>query len=227
MPAPFPAPETLHPISLPDGGTHPGTVFLSAAIDHPRFEVGVYSYASDRDPPAEGGWAARLAPHLYDFSPERLRVGKFCQIAHGVRFITASANHRYDGISSYPFAIFGGGVAGRPSMPGPGADTEIGHDVWFGEAAMVMPGARIGSGVIVGAGAVVAGNVPDYAVVAGNPARVLRFRFPPETIEALLELAWWTWPIEQILAHEAEICGADVEALRAAAARLPAQRQSG
>ena len=133
-----------------------------------------------------------------------------------MRFITASANHRYDGFSSYPFAIFGGGVEGRPSMPGPGRDTEIGHDVWLGEGAMVLPGARIGSGVIVGAGAVVSGEVPDYAIVAGNPARVVRMRFAPEIVAELLAIAWWTWPIGRILAHEAEICGGDIGALRAA-----------
>lgn len=81
----------------------------------------------------------------------------------------------------------------------------------------MLPGARIGNGVIVGAQAVVAGDVPDYAVVSGNPAAVRRMRFAPEIVAALLELAWWDWPIETILAHEAAICGGDIAALRAAA----------
>ena len=77
--------------------------------------------------------------------PERLVIGKFCQIADGVVFITSSANHRHDGISSFPFAIFDGGpTGGRPSMPAPGADTVIGHDVWLGQGARILPGARIG-----------------------------------------------------------------------------------
>ena len=114
--AQFPAPNTSHPVMLPDGTRHSGTVFLSAVIDHPRFEVGDYSYASAHHPPDD--WAAYLAPYLYDFSPERLVIGKFCQIADSVRFITASANHRYDGISTFPFAVFGGGGReGRPSFP--------------------------------------------------------------------------------------------------------------
>ena len=83
-----------------------------------------------------------------------------------------------------------------------------------------MPGARIGSGVIVGAGAVVAGDIPDYAVVTGNPGRVRRMRFDPDTVAALLEIAWWDWPIAHILAHEAAITGADLSALRQAADRL-------
>lgn len=209
---PFPAADVLHPVPLPDGSTHPGTVFLAAAVDHPRLSVGAYTYASAHQPP--GDWAAHLAPYLYDFSPERLVIGKFCQIADGVTFITASANHRYDGISSFPFAVFGGGpVEGRPSMPGPGPDTVIGNDVWIGQGARILPGAHLGDGVIVGAGAVVAGHIPPYSIVAGNPAKVLRRRFDPQQIEALLRIAWWDWPIDMILTHEALIVGADVAGL--------------
>ena len=152
----YPSPDTIHPVLLPDGSRHEGTVFLKPAIAHPRWHVGDYSYASAHQPPQD--WAFHLAPYLYDFSSERLVIGKFCQIADGVQIITASANHRYDGYTSFPFAIFGGGpAAGRPSMPDPGPDTVIGHDVWLGQGARVLPGARIGSGAIIGSGAVVSG----------------------------------------------------------------------
>jgi virginiamycin A acetyltransferase len=212
MSGPFADPNTLNPVRLPDGSAHAGTVFLKAALDHPRIEVGDYSYASAHHPPED--WAAHLAPYLYPFSPERLRIGKFCQIASGVQFITASANHRHDGISTFPFMVFGGGEpAGRPSMPVPGQDTVIGHDVWIGTGATILPGARIGHGVIVGAGAVVAGHVPAYAVIAGNPARVVRQRFDAHTVARLERLAWWDWPIDTILEAEAEICGGDIDAL--------------
>ncbi|MDX2482323.1 MAG: CatB-related O-acetyltransferase [Pseudodonghicola sp.] len=208
----FPTPDTRHPVRLPDGSAHPGTVFLKAVVDHPRWEVGEYSYASAFNPPAD--WAAHLAPYLFDFSPERLRIGRFCQIADGVRFITASANHRFDGFSSFPFAIFGGPTLERPSLPQvAGPDTQVAHDVWIGQGARILPGARLGSGVIVGAGAVVAGVVPPYAVIAGNPARVVRMRFSPATIARLLEIAWWDWPIARIIAAEAAICGGDLAAL--------------
>lgn len=214
---PFPAPTERHPLILPDGTPHEGSVFLKGAIDHPRIAVGDYSYANDLDPPQD--WASRLAPYLYAHSPERLIIGKFCQIAHGVRFITSSANHRYDGISSYPFAIFDGFGEDRPSLRTTFSDTVIGHDVWLGDGARVLPGARIGNGVIVGAGAIVSGTVPDYTIVAGNPARVVRSRFSPDAVARLLEIAWWEWPIGHILAHEAEICGGDVDALDAARPR--------
>ncbi|WP_370400147.1 CatB-related O-acetyltransferase [Sulfitobacter sp. JB4-11] len=210
-PPPFPNPDVLHPVRLPDGSAHAGTVFLRAALDHPRIEVGAYTYASAFDPPED--WAARLAPYLFDFSPERLIIGKFCQIADGVQFITASANHRYDGISSFPFAVFGGAREGRPSMPERGPDTVVGHDVWIGQGAKILPGAQLGNGVIIGAGAVVGGSFPSYSIVAGNPAQVVRTRFDPPSVVRLSEIAWWDWPIDMILAHEAEIAGADIEAL--------------
>lgn len=82
-----PAPDTVNPVPLPDGSCHTGTVLLKAVIDHPRISVGEYSYASKFDPPAD--WAARLAPYLYAFSPERLVIGKFCQIADSAVFITS------------------------------------------------------------------------------------------------------------------------------------------
>ena len=107
MPKVFADPNALHPVVLPDGTPHTGTVFLKPALSHPRIEVGDYSYASAHHPPED--WAACLAPYLYPFSPERLIIGKFCQIASGVQIITSSANHRHDGISTFPFMIFGGG----------------------------------------------------------------------------------------------------------------------
>ena len=213
MRAPFPDPNTAHPLGEPNGdGVNESVVFLKAILDHPRLEVGEYTYASSFDPPQD--WAQRLAPYLFEFSPERLVVGKFCQIADGALFITASANHRYDGISSYPFAAIDLDVGPhRQSLPGPGPDTIVGNDVWIGQGARILPGAQLGNGVIVGAGAVVSGSVPPYAIVAGNPARIVRMRFDQERIEMLQRRAWWDWPIDHILKHEAEICGGDVDAL--------------
>ncbi|MBW4707320.1 CatB-related O-acetyltransferase [Roseobacter sp. YSTF-M11] len=214
----FPAPDVMHPVKLADGTVHTGTVFLAAAISHPRIHVGDYTYASAHQAPAD--WARHLAPYTYDFSPERLVIGKFCQIADGVQFITSSANHRYDGISSYPFAIFGrASKSGRPSLPEPGADTIVGNDVWIGQGACILPGARIGHGVIVGAGSVVGGEIADYSVVAGNPARPVRRRFSPQVAARLVHLAWWDWPIEKVVTSEAVICGGDVDALAQVAPR--------
>jgi virginiamycin A acetyltransferase len=125
----------------------------------------------------------RLAPYLHPGAPERLRIGRFVQIAHGARFITSSANHPMGGFSTYPFLIF------RPETMGAYArdaaafeDTVVGPDVWIGHGALILPGVTLGAGVVVGAGAVVARDAPPYAVVAGAPARVVRMRFPPEVV---------------------------------------------
>ncbi|MFN7003531.1 MAG: CatB-related O-acetyltransferase [Roseinatronobacter sp.] len=214
----FPAPETPYPITLPDGTLHRNTVFLRGVINHPRWVIGDYTYASSENPPED--WAHELAPYLYDFSEDQLILGKFCQIADGVRFITASANHRYDGFSSYPFVIFHREFENAPSMPGPGKDVVIGNDVWIGQGARILPGAQIGDGVIIGAGAVVGGSVAPYQVVIGNPGRVLRPRFAPDVVARLLALRWWDWPIAHILSHEAAICGGDLDALAQAAREL-------
>ncbi|SMY06449.1 CatB-related O-acetyltransferase [Flavimaricola marinus] len=214
----FPSPDTVNPVQLPDGTVIPGNVFLKPVIDHPRIQIGDYTYASDFDPPPPEGWAARIAPFMFPISQDRLIIGKFGQIAHGVRFITNSANHKMDGFSTFPFAIH------QPerfmAYPGSlkrGRDTVVGHDVWIGMGATILPGATIGNGVIISAGSVVAGSVPDYAIIGGNRAEVLRMRFDDATIAELNEIAWWDWDIDAILDAEAAITGADIAALRAAA----------
>lgn len=206
-------PMRTHPLRFANGSTHPNMVHLNRVIDHPNITVGDFTYANDFDPPQD--WAARLAPYLYPGAPEHLVIGRFCQIAHGVRFVTASANHDMTGFSTYPFAVFDpatladykSGLAGLH-------DTVIGHDVWLGHDALILPGARIGSGAIVGAGAVVAGSVAPFTVVAGNPARTIRPRFEPRVTAALLDLAWWDWPPDHIDAAVPALRQGDLAALQ-------------
>ena len=216
MQHPFPDPSVVCPLILPSGKVHDATVFLKPLVTDPNFQVGDYTYASADTAPAN--WTRALAPHLIPYGEDKLIIGKFCQIAHGVTFITASANHRYDGFSTFPFAAFDGGLTSdRASIRTVRADTVIGHDVWFGREVKVLPGARIGSGAIIGAGAVVGGTVEPYSIIVGNPGRVLRMRFSDRVIARLLDIAWWDWPIETVLAHEAAIASADLETLEAAA----------
>lgn len=74
----------------------------------------------------------------------------------------------------------------------------IGHDVWIGHGAVVMPGVSIGNGAVIGANAVVTRDVAPYSIVAGAPARVLRLRFPPEVAARIERLAWWDWSVEKL-----------------------------
>lgn len=217
MPAGFLDASAPYPMRFPDGRVNTGLVHLNRVIDHPNIRIGDFTYASSFAPPDD--WAARLAPYLYPGAPERLEIGRFGQIADGVRIITASANHPMRGLSTYPFAIFDHARVGDyidqiSELP----DTVIGHDVWLGDGTVILPGARLGNGVIVGARAVVAGVVPDYAVVAGNPARLLRMRFDAPTVARLNALAWWDWPIERIGAATEALAQADIAALERIAA---------
>src|SRR5690606_15668295 len=135
----------------------------------------------------------------YPFIGDRLVIGKFCAIAEGARFIMNGANHAMSGFSTYPFNIFGHGwerdfdeASWTTELRG---DTVVGSDVWIGMEAVILPGTGIGHGAIVAAKAVVARDVPPYAIVAGNPARVVKMRFDDGTIERLLKAAWWDWPV--------------------------------
>jgi virginiamycin A acetyltransferase len=216
MSRPFLDARLRHPIILPDGTPHAGTVYLNQVIDHPNITIGDYSYYSGFVTPAD--YAAELAPYLYPGAPERLTIGRFCQIAHGVRLITSSANHAMHGFSTYPFAVFNQELIGSYAASiDTRRDTVIGNDVWLGFESVVMPGVRIGNGAIIGARTVVAGDVPDFAVVAGNPGRVLRRRFPDDVVARLLKLSWWDWDVERIGRHVEAITGADIEALEAVA----------
>ncbi len=206
----FPDPNCLFPIRLPDGSEHEGTVFLRNAIDHPQFEVGDFTYASDFEPPLD--WATHLAPYLFPFSQEKLRIGRFCQIAHGVRFITSSANHAQSGLSCYPFQVFD--EKARAGFQPDTRDTLIGHDVWLGHGAMVLPGAQIGHGAIIGASAVVRGTIAPYSIVTGNPGSQTGQRFDTNAIDALLDLAWWDWPTSLISRALPAIVAGDIKTLQ-------------
>ena len=144
-------------------------MFLRALVTDPRIEVGDYTYYDDPDDPL----AFERDAVLYAYGPERLVIGRYCALASGVRFIMPGANHADLGPSTFPFGIFGEPwaertmdlVMGAPSR----GDTVVGHDVWLGYRALVLPGVTIGHGAVVAAGSVVASDVPPYAIVGGNP----------------------------------------------------------
>lgn len=208
-----PDPDTTCPLPA-----HPRVCFLKNVIDRANISVGDYTYYDDPVEPER--FAEKCVLYHYDFLGDRLVIGRFCAIAAGATFIMNGANHAMGGFSTYPFQIFGAGWESgfdpesyRASLRG---DTIVGNDVWIGMAATVMPGVTIGDGAIVATRAVVTGDVPPYSVVGGNPARILRKRFPDEVIATLLEIAWWNWDTDRITRNLGAIMGADLAALKAA-----------
>jgi virginiamycin A acetyltransferase len=204
----MPVPDQMNPRPVP---TWHGTRYLKSIVTHPRISVGDFSYYDDSRGPEH--FEARCVRYLFDQVGDQLVIGKFCAIAQGVQFIMNGANHPLSGFSTYPWSSFAGWQENAPvEWPNKG-DTVIGNDVWIGREAVIMPGVSIGHGAIIGTRAVVAKDVPAYAVVAGNPARVAKKRFDDATIAALLDIAWWDWPYELIAKHIPAIAGHDIAAL--------------
>ena len=213
-----PDPTVLHPVTGQER-----VVFLRALVTDPKVEVGEYTYYDDPDDPL--GFERNAV--LYAYGPERLVIGRYCAIAAGVRFVMAGANHADLGPSTFPFGIFGGSwaertmdlVMGAPSR----GDTVVGNDVWLGYQALVLPGVTIGHGAVVAAASVVAADVPPYAIVGGNPARVIRNRYEEPDVERLLRAAWWDWPVELVTEHARTIMSgtpADLERIASEAGLL-------
>lgn len=131
-----------------------------------------------------------------------LTIGKYCSFARGV--CVYSRNHPYWNPSTSPLfynAEFARGVA-EDTVPY--GKLSIGNDVWIGQYAVVLPSCKsIGNGAVIGAGAIVTKDVPPYSIVAGNPARIIKYRFDSFTIEQLERLKWWDWDIAELKAHAA------------------------
>jgi virginiamycin A acetyltransferase len=206
-------PNKRFPVSLPDGDSWPHTIFLKNFIDHPNIQIGDYTYYNDFRLPVDDV-RKLLIPYMHSGAPEKLIIGKFVQIAHGVQFITSSANHQRDGFSTYPFAVFGEPWSSRyqPEWPNKG-DTIVGNDVWIGHEALIMPAVSIGDGVIIASRSIVTKDIPPYTIVAGNPAQIIRKRFDEQTISKLLEIKWWDWPIEEITNNIHSIVDSDINTL--------------
>jgi len=146
-------------------------------------------------------------------------IGEYCSIAtECLFFVGRQGRHPTDTMTSYPIGMLISEDTKRnnnvakvfmPKMQPPSVlrtsnlDLEIGHDVWIGTRVIVMAGVKIGTGAVVGAGSIVTRNIPPYAIVAGSPARIIRYRFEPDIIERLLSSKWWELSPEQLW----EACG--------------------
>jgi acetyltransferase-like isoleucine patch superfamily enzyme len=148
-------------------------------------------------------------PKVIAFTKDtKLIIGKFCSISANVK-IFLGAEHRMDWVSTYPFPALGQkwpearGVTGHPASKG---NVVIGNDVWIAEGAVIMSGVNIGDGAVIGGQSVVSKDVAPYSIVSGNPAKLIKKRFDDETIEKLLDIQWWNWPVEKIRKNVHLLC---------------------
>lgn len=192
------------------------TVYLQNVVTDPSIEVGEYTIYDDfvHDP---RDFQRNNVLYHYPINHERLVIGKFCSIACGAKFLFNSANHALGSLSTYTFPIFfeewGLPVEEIPRAWDNKGDIIIGNDVWIGYEAVVLAGVTIGDGAIIGTRAVVTKDVPPYTIVGGVPAKPIRQRFDPETVDTLLRVKWWDWPEEKIVRHLEDIQSGNLEKL--------------
>lgn len=176
--------------------------FLKNIINNSNIIVGDYTYYDD--PENVENFLKNVLYH-FDFIGDKLIIGKFCQIATGVRFIMNGGNHAMNGFSTYPFAAFGNEWSQVPLDSKSRGDTVIGNDVWIGNSVTFMPGVKIGDGAIIGTNSVVTKDIEPYSIVGGNPATLIRKRFDEQTIALLLKIKWWDWDFEKITKYAKDI----------------------
>ena len=177
------------------------TVYLKDVVTGPNIEIGDYTMYNDfeRDP---RDFERNNVLYHYPVNGDKLRIGKFCSIACGAKFLFNSANHTLRSLSTYPFPIFyeEWGLEGkdiRQAWDNKG-DIVIGNDVWIGYQAVILAGVTVGDGAIIGSRAVVTRDVPPYTIVGGVPAKPIRKRFDEDTIARIQALRWWDWDQETI-----------------------------
>ena len=146
----------------------------------------------------------KLSLHLTNIN---LKLANSVRSPQGVTFILSSA-HRADWVSTFPFiqaedtsTLDHIGDNRKRGLLSSNGGIIVGNDVWIGGNAIILSGVKIGDGAVIGAGSVVTKDVADYEIVAGNPAKHIKYRFKREEIKQLKEIEWWNWSIDKIMEH--------------------------
>jgi virginiamycin A acetyltransferase len=171
-----------HPSSLED-------VVYTKAPSRPLLKIGALSYAVNL--------------YIFDYQSgghnDRedgiVEVGRGCSLGTNIHIHIYGA-HDYLAVSTSPLMPLVNYKDFIPLLPK--EDVQIGNDVWIGNDARILSGVKIGDGAVIGAMTVVAKDIPPYAVVVGNPARIIKYRFSESQIKSLLKIRWWDWPHQKI-----------------------------
>lgn len=138
----------------------------------------------------------KIGPHSYNnhakvyrWSDAPLIIGKYCAISYGVKFVMDDGKHKLNTVTSYPFKTLQ--IEGNEGI-------KIGNDVWIGMNATILYGVTIGNGVTIAAGAVVTHDVPDYCLVGGVPAKIIKRKCTEEEAAQMNKIAWWDWDDDKV-----------------------------
>ncbi|WP_371370430.1 CatB-related O-acetyltransferase [Pseudomonas sp. QL9] len=181
--------------SLRDGAQltlEPGVKIGKAKIYAPTLEVGAYTDVVS-------------GCEFLDVA----RIGRYCSIATGVVIGQGRHSHPMDWLTTHNFPSNPQLLRRPTKRHAPRIPTVIGNDVWIGRDVLILDGVTVGTGSVIGAQSLVNKDVPPYAIVAGSPARVIRYRFSPEAIERLLASRWWELPLDalgELLLDDPEAC---------------------
>ena len=197
----LPNPNTIHPVK-----NHYDVIYAKNINNNKKVSIGDFTYIS------ESNFKNNILG-CYDWIQDKLIIGKYCQIGKDVKFLLNGVNHEMDCISTYPFYIFEDWNQPRPEndafkLKG---DIIIGNDVWIGQGSSILPGVKIGNGAIIGYNSVVSKDIPSYAIAAGNPCKVIKYRFDKQTIKELEELRWWDLPIDKVKLIANNLKSADIK----------------
>ena len=192
-------------------------VYLRSVVTNPDIEIGEYTIYNDfvNDP---RDFEKNNVLYHYNINRDKLKIGKFCSIACGAKFLFNSANHTLGSLSTYTFPIFFEEWELDPKNVADAWDNKgdivVGNDVWIGFEAVILSGVKIGDGAIIGARAVVTKDVEPYTIVGGVPARPIRKRFDDKTIEELLRIRWWDQDAEKIKENLPAIMSGDIKNIK-------------
>lgn len=139
-----------------------------------------------------------------------LTIGSYCSIAPNVK-IYMGGLHRTDWGTNFPFPAFFSEAQHIKNFESTKGNVTIGSDVWLCANSVILSGVTIGHGAVVANSAIVTKDVPPYAIVGGNPAKLIRYRFDEPTRNALLASAWWDWPEEEVLSVADKLCSEHIE----------------